>query len=218
MAAGSFRADLCYRLNGYTIVLPPLRERREDIRPLVEHYVQVFNAEIGKAITGIAPETMERLVNHSWPGNIRELQTVLKHAMLHAVGTILVPEFLPPELRESTPAVPPPTLPAVVARAVVPAPAVPPDATEPPPQYGDAAFSGFIEEQLRGETTSLYADCVKRMESVLLTHVLRHTGGNQSQAASLLGITRGSLRNKLRQQGIMISSSIAIQDHAEEGR
>jgi two-component system nitrogen regulation response regulator GlnG len=76
VAAGTFRADLSFRLNGYTIVLPPLRERREDVPLLVEHYVRIFNAEMGKAITGVAPETMERLVQYSWPGNIRELQTV----------------------------------------------------------------------------------------------------------------------------------------------
>ena len=86
VASGEFRADLCYRLNGYTIVLPPLRDRRDDIPLLVEYYLRRFNAEIGKAISGVAPETMERLKGYSWPGNIRELQTVLKHAMLHSIG------------------------------------------------------------------------------------------------------------------------------------
>ena len=100
VAKGEFRADLCYRLNGYCIVLPPLRDRRDDIPLLVEHYLRVFNSEIGKAITAVAPETMERLKQYSWPGNIRELQTVLKHTMLHAIGPIVVPEFLPPELPE----------------------------------------------------------------------------------------------------------------------
>ena len=75
VAAGEFRADLGYRLNGYSIVLPPLRERREDIPLLVDYYIRMFNAEISKTITGVAPETMERLQRYSWPGNIRELQT-----------------------------------------------------------------------------------------------------------------------------------------------
>jgi two-component system nitrogen regulation response regulator GlnG len=211
VAAGTFRADLSFRLNGYTIVLPPLRERREDIPPLVEHYVRAFNAETGKAIVDIAAETMERLVQHSWPGNIRELQTVLKHAMLHAAGPVLLPAFLPPELREATTALPPPPQPAPVA------PAAPPSATESPAQNGDAALSEFIENHLRGAPRALYAESLKYMESILLTHVLRHTHGNQSQAAALLGITRGCLRNKLRQHGILISSSIAIQDDARVG-
>ncbi len=109
-----------YRLNGYSILLPPLRDRRDDIPLLVEYYVRLFNSEIGKAITDIAPETMERLKQYSWPGNIRELQTVLKHAMLHAIGPVLVPEFLPPELRELHRAAsfPPPPRPAAAAEDV----------------------------------------------------------------------------------------------------
>jgi DNA-binding NtrC family response regulator len=213
VAAGTFRADLCFRLNGYSILLPPLRDRRDDIPLLADYFVRIFNGEIGKAISGIAPETMERLTQHAWPGNIRELQTVLKHAMLHAVGPILVPEFLPPELRGMTPAAALPPQPTLEAEAIS---EVSQTAADIPPAHGDAAFHDFIQDQLLAGTHSLYADSVKNMESILLTHVLRHTNGNQSQAALLLGITRGCLRNKLRQHGIMISSSIAIHDSACE--
>jgi len=213
VASGTFRADLSFRLNGYSIILPPLRDRREDIPLLVEYYVRIFNAEIGKAITSIAPETMERLTLYSWPGNIRELQTILKHAMLHSVGPVLLPEFLPPELRETILAASPPAQSAAPPETAPTGLAVTADS---PPQPRDAPFSEFIQEQLRGETHSLYADSVRSMESILLTHVLRYTRGNQSQAALILGITRGCLRNKLRQHGIMISSSIAIQDSTGE--
>jgi two-component system nitrogen regulation response regulator GlnG len=132
--------------------------------------------------------------------------------MLHAIGPILVPEFLPPELREGAP-VPSPPQPAPAADDV---PAAQQSVTDPPSDRGDAGFHEFVETQLRLGTCSLYADCVKHMESILLTHVLRHTDGNQSQAAALLGITRGCLRSKLRLHGIMISSSIAIQAPAGE--
>ncbi len=216
VASGAFRADLCFRLNGYSILLPPLRDRRDDIPLLVEYYVRILNAEIGKAITNIAPETMERLMQYSWPGNIRELQTVLKHAMLHAVGPVLVAEFLPSELRASTPTaspLPPPQADVAAEDAPVAAQAV----TASPPQHADVAFSEFIEQQLSGKTHSLYADSVKHMESILLTDVLRYTDGNQSQAAALLGITRGCLRNKLRLHGIIIRSSVAIRDPANDG-
>ena len=87
---------LVFPLERYTIVLPPLRERREDIPLLVDHYLRIFNAEIGKAITSVAPEAMQRLVQYSWPGNIRELQTVLKHAMLHAIGPSWCRSFFRP--------------------------------------------------------------------------------------------------------------------------
>jgi DNA-binding NtrC family response regulator len=217
VASGDFRADLCYRLNGYMIVLPPLRERREDIALLVDYYLRRFNPEVGKSIIGVAPETMERLKHYSWPGNIRELQTVIKHAMLHAIGPILVPEFLPPELNDKDLSAPecdhgpaPLAAPAGGTRLATQT------ASDPRPGYGDAAFQEFFENQIRNGTDSLYANSVKRMETILLTHVLRHTNGNQSQAALLLGITRGSLRNKLRQLGILVSSSIAIQEPARE--
>ncbi len=213
VADGTFRADLSYRLNGYCILLPPLRERREDIPLLAEYYVRIFNAEIGKAITGIAPEAMERLVEYSWPGNIRELQTVLKHAMLHAIGPILLAEFLPADLQTSCSARSAP--PSTGAASNIPHASQP--ATENLPEDVDAAFAGFVEDQLHQGTHSLYADSVKYMESILLTHVLRHTGGNQSQAAAILGITRGCLRNKLRLHGILISSSIAIQGPPGDG-
>ena len=150
---------------------------------------------------------MERLRQYSWPGNIRELQTVLKHAMLHAIGPTLVPEFLPPELQEAASAPSLPPLPAVEGGDVSSAQR---SVTDFPPEGGDVAFREFIENQLRLGTRSLYADSVKHMESILLTDVLRYTDGNRSQAAMLLGITRGCLRSKLRQHGIMISSSIVI--------
>ena len=106
---------------GIALVLPPLRDRRDDIPLLVDYYIRAFDSEIGKAISGVAPETMEILKQYSWPGNIRELQTVLKHTMLHAIGPILVPDFLPPELREPVP-----------PYAGAPQPAVPAEDTLPP--------------------------------------------------------------------------------------
>ena len=199
-----FRADLSFRLNGYHIALPPLRERREDIPMLVQHYLRLFNAEIGKSIVAVAPETMELLQRYSWPGNVRELQTVLKHAMLHAIGPTLLPEFLPPEL---------PDAPSLVARASPSSPPAQAMVAERPADDDHAAFRRFVEERLQQGTSSLYADSVRYMESMLLTHVLRHTKGNQSRAAALLGITRGCLRSKLRLHGIMISSSVAIEEH-----
>jgi len=207
VASGDFRADLGYRLNGYAIVLPLLRDRRDDIPLLVDYYLHRFNAEIGKAISGVAPETMERLKQYPWPGNIRELQTVLRHAMLHAIGPILVPEFLPPDVRGVEASVPrTPALPRIAT------PAAPETASGSLPEQGEAAFHEFIENQLRVGTDSLYADSVKYMECILLTDVLSRTNGNQSQAALLLGITRGCLRSKLRTHGIMISSSVAVQE------
>ena len=197
VASGEFRADLCYRLNGYTILLPPLRDRRDDIPLLVEYYLCRFNAEIGKSISGVAPETMERLKQYSWPGNIRELQTVLKHAMLHAIG----PSWCRSSCRRSCAKIGSIDLSAVPMSPGQRNAAAAETAGGSPAEHGEAAFHEFIESQLRGGTDSLYADSVKYMERILLTDVLSHTNGNQSQAALLLGITRGCLRSKLRTHG-----------------
>jgi two-component system nitrogen regulation response regulator GlnG len=205
VANEQFRADLSFRLNGYQIALPALRDRRDDIPILVEHYLRLFNMEIGKSITTVASDAMERLQQYSWPGNIRELQTALKQAMLHTIGSELLVDFLPAELRQGGAETPPSSAPGEAADM----PAVG-EATIHLP--GDAAFVEFAEVHLRGGTHSLYADSVRYMESILLTHVLRHSNGNQSQAAAILGITRGCLRGKLRQHGISISSSVAIRE------
>ena len=206
VANDEFRADLSFRLNGYQIALPPLRDRRDDIPILIEHYLRLFNVELGKSITSVAAEAMERLRQYSWPGNIRELQTALKQAMLHAIGSELLVDFLPAELGNGGEETPPPTVPGEAATDVP----MFEEATIHLP--GDAAFVEFAEAQIRGGTHSLYADSVRYMESILLTQVLRHTNGNQSRAAAILGITRGCLRGKLRQHGISISSSVAIRE------
>src|SRR6266851_4322800 len=94
-AEGKFRPDLYYRLGVFTIHLPPLRERGEDLPMLVQHYLRRFSREFGRETREVAPEALERLANYPWPGNIRELQSILKQALLQASGTILLPVFLP---------------------------------------------------------------------------------------------------------------------------
>src|SRR5438045_8029942 len=83
-AEGNFRADLYYRLSVFTIQLPPLRERGEDLPVLVQHYLRRFSRELGREVREVAPEALERLRRYAWPGNIRELQSVLKQALLRA--------------------------------------------------------------------------------------------------------------------------------------
>jgi PAS domain S-box-containing protein len=87
--AGRFRADLFYRLNVYPINVPPLRERRDDIPPLVEHFVGVFSKKMGKEITSVAPATLEALRSYLWPGNVRELANVIERAVITGGGPVL---------------------------------------------------------------------------------------------------------------------------------
>ena len=99
VAEGTFRGDLYYRLNVFTIKLPPLRERGDDLPLLAEHFVRRFGRELKKDVRGIAPEAMELLRRYPWPGNVRELQSVIKQALLQATGPVLLPEFLPAAVR-----------------------------------------------------------------------------------------------------------------------
>jgi len=87
--AREFRSDLYYRLNVFPILIPPLRERREDIRPLVEHFVRKFALQMKKSITSIPSTTMEMLVRWEWPGNIRELENFLERSVILSPGSTL---------------------------------------------------------------------------------------------------------------------------------
>src|SRR5271156_6397277 len=94
---GTFRQDLFYRLNVFPVQLPPLRERHEDIPPLVHYFIRRFSMKIGRKITRIQRETMERLVSYSWPGNVRELENVIERAVILSRGVELevAPGVLP---------------------------------------------------------------------------------------------------------------------------
>ena len=194
VAEGQFRPDLYYRLNVFTIQLPPLRARGDDIPLLVRHYLNRYARELGKGPIEVSPDAEAILRRYPWPGNVRQLQSVLRQTLLHTPGQVLLPDFLPAELHCDLPAA---TTSAEQASASGP-------------------FDEFIDLQLRSGSTSLYADAVALLERRLLTTVLQHTAGNQSQAAKILGITRGSLRNKIRQHHITIGPVVSFQDAPDE--
>jgi transcriptional regulator with GAF, ATPase, and Fis domain len=102
---GTFREDLWYRLNVYPITMPPLRQRKEDIPLLVEHFVSTYAKKSGKTISSVSPLAMQSLQEHSWPGNVRELANVIERAVIHTPGSVLqvvdhfeqaAPDTLPP--------------------------------------------------------------------------------------------------------------------------
>ncbi|HEU5404204.1 MAG TPA: sigma 54-interacting transcriptional regulator, partial [Terriglobales bacterium] len=172
MADGQFRSDLYYRLNVYALRLPPLRERVDDVPILTEYFVRRFNRELGREVRSITPDSLELLKQYSWPGNIRELQSVLQQSLLRVTGTVLLPEFLPATIRG--------------------------DAGAPlhsPPL--EASLARFIQARLRTGSTQLYAEVIDFTEKQLLSEVLRHVEGNQSRAAHILGISRSTLRTKM---------------------
>lgn len=100
---GSFREDLYYRLNVISIHVPPLRERKEDIPLLVDHFIEKYNVESGKKVEGISEEALEILMEHDWPGNVRELENVIERAVIINRGGLILPGDLPPHLMKRYP-------------------------------------------------------------------------------------------------------------------
>ena len=187
---GDFRADLYYRLNGFTIQLPPLRERGDDLIQLIGQFIRVFAVDLGKEVVGVSPEAMQIMMRYSWPGNIRELQSVIRQALLQANGQVLMPEFLPEEVREGRR----PNIPGQAA------------------SNSGLKLESFIDEALSKGSEGLHAASIAVMERYLLARVLERTAGNQSQAAKILGITRGSLRNKIRQYHIAVGAIVSTEN------
>lgn len=97
--AGKFRLDLFYRLNVYPIYIPPLRERREDIRPLVIHFIKLYQKKSGKRVTGITEQALSLLESYDWPGNVRELENAIERAVILAAGRMIAVTDLPETVR-----------------------------------------------------------------------------------------------------------------------
>jgi len=185
-AEGKFRADLYYRLSVFTITLPPLRERGDDLPELIAHYVRRFSRELGREVSSVDPESMQRLRNYDWPGNVRELQSVLKQALLRASGKSLLPSFLPD----------------FDARPI----------KEPAPGNVDLDLQAFIQQRLTPDAHDLYALAHARLDRYLLAQTLEFTGGNQHRAARLLGLARQTLRVKLRELGLRVGHTIGADE------
>jgi len=160
---GKFRSDLYYRLQVIPIYLPPLRERKEDIPLLANHFISVFNREFKKNVKKIGPEVEKLLVSYSWPGNVRELKNVIERAILLEAEDELLPEHLPPEITQGR-------------------------------------GEGLMEEEASSTSIDdLFPMTLKEMEKLLIEKTLERTSGNKSRAAKILGISRQTLREKVKQ-------------------
>jgi len=158
--AGRFRKDLFYRLNVVTLHVPPLRERKDDIPPLAEHFLKMFAEKNRKRVRGFTPQAMDRLLRYDWPGNVRELMnTVERGVVLTRSEYIDEGELTPVLLKE------------------------PGEKTLPPGEAG--------------------AVSLEALEKATILKTLDQTGGNKSEAARRLGITRRTLHQKLKKYGMM---------------
>jgi len=157
---GRFRDDLYYRINVVTVALPPLRERREDIPLLVEHFVSAFAAKNGKAIRGLTREARDALLRYDYPGNVRELENVIERAVVLTRDDVIGPEDLPLSL------------------------------VDPIPETPEGADERGLPAAVEG------------LERRMIRDALARTGGVQTAAAELLGISERVLRYKLRKYGL----------------
>jgi nitrogen regulation protein NR(I) len=171
--AERFRRDLYYRLNGVTIHLPPLRDRKDDIPLLVDHAIRLANQKLEKHVTGVSPEALRVLEAHDWPGNVRELQNVVRYAVIQAVGEVLTIDCLPASVRGGT-------------------------APQPSRSPEDALdVRHLVRDLLAFGSPDIYRRVIAEVDRVVLAEVLRHVGSNQVHASELLGISRTTLRAKL---------------------
>ncbi|MFN7934225.1 MAG: sigma 54-interacting transcriptional regulator [Bryobacteraceae bacterium] len=157
---GAFRQDLYFRLNVIHVQIPPLRERRADILPLARFFIEHYNQKFKRQIEGISPDAENLLLQHDWPGNVREVRNAIERAMILEDSSLICPPSLPLTLTEHTEA---------------------------------AAAAATSTEFFPDQGVSL-----QETEKQLLIRALEKTGGNQTQAARLLRITRDTLRYKMK--------------------
>jgi two-component system nitrogen regulation response regulator GlnG len=185
VATRQFREDLFYRLNVVRIHIPPLRERREDIRLLVNYFLKKFAKEESVAPRSIAPAALKALEKYHWPGNVRELENVIRRALVIAKGEAILVTDLPMEITGQTQ--------GLSAGAPVPV-----AAGEGAP--GDVmALARQLFQWARRDPKMKVIPTVERE---LVIQALKETDGNQVHAARLLGITRATLRKRVEKFGI----------------
>jgi len=170
---GTFREDLYYRLAVVPIELPPLRDRREDILPLAQHFIQKYNDENARNVSDqVVPDVLALMESYSWPGNVRELENAIERAVVIAPGNEITKECLRPEISDP--------------KSVV-------STTQ------DGASLGAVGEIGRG--INFYEE-VRRFEIDLIRRALEQTGGHQSRAARLLGMNATTLNSKIKTYNI----------------
>lgn len=176
IASGRFRSDLYYRLNGFTIRLPPLRDRKADLPLLADHFLRRAATDLGRPVRSFAAEAIARLHNHEWPGNVRELHAAVRYAVIHASGDVITADCLPESCGQ--------------------------------PRRDSAAAPTFdLLDATRRMLTANDGDVYRRLsllaDRVVLEETMRHFSGNQARAAERLGISRVTLRSRLRQLGML---------------
>ncbi|RMG18415.1 MAG: sigma-54-dependent Fis family transcriptional regulator [Deltaproteobacteria bacterium] len=180
IAAGEFREDLYYRLNVVPIHLPPLRERIEDIAPLAQHFVAKYSKRLGREVEGISEEALQVLKGYPWPGNIRELENVIERTVLFTDAQVIDAGDLPEPIRRRSR----------------------PGASRPTSARLAEAFGAPGEELGEISMKEIVKQASQELERDLIARALKATGGNVTQAAKRLKISRKSLQLKMKDLGL----------------
>jgi DNA-binding NtrC family response regulator len=179
---GRFREDLYYRLNVFPIEIPSLKERREDLPALVDHFVARFNAEENKSVPGLTPETLSMLASFDWPGNVRQLENAVFRAIVLSDGGALKPEDFPQ------------------ISGVAPSTAM--SGHIPVLAANDVADQPVSITDPTGELRTLEA-----IERDLIQFAIDHYSGHMSEVARRLGIGRSTLYRKVREYDLKVRDS-----------
>ncbi len=176
-----FRTDLYYRLNVFPVNIAPLRERREDIPVLVEHFLRKGSNEMAVGRKTFEPEALNVLARFSWPGNIRELENTVKSLMITNVTGTITLDSLPNNLFKRRPLA---------------------DSEESLEEVASRKLESLVRDAVEFDTDSLMADVLPQLERPLLRLLLEQTKWNQQRAARILGINRNTLRKKIETLGL----------------
>jgi nitrogen regulation protein NR(I) len=185
LADSRFREDLYYRLKVVTIWLPPLRERAEDISRLAEYFVARYAEDMDMPNPGITKEALPILNNYPWPGNVRELANTVQKALIFNPGTPITPEVVSQAISGKMPGMGPKT------------------------EGNDEAIRAWVRERLlSGVEDNLFDKVMDQFSSILVSEALAITGGNRSQSAKLLGLSRPTLHSKIEKYGLKFETSV----------
>ncbi|HDM75962.1 MAG TPA: sigma-54-dependent Fis family transcriptional regulator, partial [Deltaproteobacteria bacterium] len=185
VSEGRFREDLYYRLKVVTIWLPPLRDRAEDIIPLAEYFLSRFSRDMNMVNPGMSEEAKQVLVHYNWPGNVRELANTITRALIFNRGAPITAQE--------------------ISRAVV--------GRSPQSEKYEAEHNDLLRKWARnmlscGPCNGLFDSCMDKLGAALVSEAMALTGGNRSQAAKLLGISRPTLNSKIKKYGLHFGMTI----------
>ncbi len=199
--AGNFREDLYYRLNVYPMAVPPLRDRKEDIGALVEHFITRLSAEEGRKVRGVTAQTLEMLKAYSWPGNVRQLENTIFRAIVLCETDILDIQDFPQiaSLVEGYQVIVPP--------APMPAPKLVPAASTGPVRSVGSQVSDGMAFGIPVVTNGGHIRKLEEVEADMIRLALNRYRGQMSEVARKLGIGRSTLYRKMRDLGLEEAAS-----------